>query len=87
MVDCLHDYRTAITIHGDDVLAHSNWEISESWFRRYKYVTRATVLTVLLIRVRFLSDAATLNVANRWRRERGEPELPASEYVIAEGSS
>lgn len=39
LVDCLHDYRHAITIHGDDVLAHGNWEISESWLQRYKYVS------------------------------------------------
>lgn len=38
LVDCLHDYRRAVTIHGDDVLAHSNWEISESWLKRYKCV-------------------------------------------------
>lgn len=38
LVDCLHDYRDAVTIHGDDVLAHVNWEISETWLRRYKYV-------------------------------------------------
>ena len=37
LVDCLHDYRTAITIHGDDVLAHANWEISEQWLSRYKF--------------------------------------------------
>ena len=36
LVDCLHDYRTAITIHGDDVLAHGNWELSEQWLSRYK---------------------------------------------------
>ena len=36
LVDCLHDYRHEVTIHGDDVLAHSNWEISESWLQRYK---------------------------------------------------
>ncbi|GJE84655.1 bZIP transcription factor [Phanerochaete sordida] len=71
LVDCLHDYRTAITIHGDDVLAHSNWEISESWLQRYK----------------FLVDPATLTVVNRWRRERGEPELLVSDYVTSEGSS
>lgn len=38
LVDCLHDYRHAITIHGDDVLSHQNWEIAESWLKRYKYV-------------------------------------------------
>ncbi|KAI0334760.1 hypothetical protein GY45DRAFT_1241926 [Cubamyces sp. BRFM 1775] len=64
LVDCLHDYRYAVTIHGDDVLAHHNWEIAESWLQRYK----------------FLVDPATLNIANRWRRERGEAELHVSEY-------
>jgi len=29
--------------------------------------------------LRFLVDTATLNIANRWRRERGESELLASE--------
>lgn len=38
LVDCLLDYRNALTIHGDDVLAHSNWEIGESWLRKYGYV-------------------------------------------------
>ena len=35
LVDCLIDYRSHVTIHGDDVLAHSNWEISETWLRQY----------------------------------------------------
>ncbi|KAI0721870.1 hypothetical protein C8T65DRAFT_170219 [Cerioporus squamosus] len=64
LVDCLHDYRHAVTIHGDDVLAHNNWEISESWLQRYK----------------FLVDPTTLNITNKWRRERGDPELHGSEY-------
>ncbi|KAH9853766.1 hypothetical protein C2E23DRAFT_727874 [Lenzites betulinus] len=64
LVDCLHDYRYAITIHGDDVLAHNNWEIAESWLQRYK----------------FLVDQATLAITNRWRRERGDAELHVSEY-------
>ncbi|KAH9951775.1 hypothetical protein B0H21DRAFT_684766 [Amylocystis lapponica] len=65
LVDCLHDYRLAVTIHGDDVLAHSNWEITESWLQRYK----------------FLVDPATLNITNRWRRERGEPELRFGDFT------
>lgn len=64
LVDCLHDYRRAVTIHGDDVLAHSNWEISESWLKRYKY----------------LVDQATLNITNKWRRERGECELRLADF-------
>ncbi|KIY72925.1 hypothetical protein CYLTODRAFT_417435 [Cylindrobasidium torrendii FP15055 ss-10] len=59
LVDCLLDYRQAVTIHGDDVLAHSNWEINEKWLRKYG----------------FLVEQATLNIMNRWRRERGEPDL------------
>ncbi|RPD61922.1 hypothetical protein L226DRAFT_487155 [Lentinus tigrinus ALCF2SS1-7] len=64
LVDCLHDYRHAVIIHGDDVLAHNNWEISETWLQRYK----------------FLVDPTTLNITNKWRRERGDPELHGSEY-------
>ena len=35
LVDCLLDYRNAVTIHGDDVLAHNNWEVGEKWLRQY----------------------------------------------------
>lgn len=38
LVDCLHDFASAVTIHGDDVLAHANWEIGETWLRRYGFV-------------------------------------------------
>ncbi|KAJ7276235.1 hypothetical protein B0H12DRAFT_1084269 [Mycena haematopus] len=68
LVDCLLDYRNAVTIHGDDVLAHSNWEISEKWLRQYG----------------FLVDPATLNIVNRWRRERAEPELRIADITSAE---
>ncbi|TFK76084.1 hypothetical protein BDN72DRAFT_810061 [Pluteus cervinus] len=64
LVDCLMDYRTNVTIHGDDVLAHTNWEIGEIWLRKYG----------------FLVDPAVLSVANRWRKERGEPELRVSDF-------
>ncbi|KAJ7638654.1 hypothetical protein FB45DRAFT_903471 [Roridomyces roridus] len=70
LVDCLLDYRTAVTIHGDDVLAHSNWEISEKWLRQYG----------------FLVDPATLTIVNRWRRERGEPELRIADITSAENT-
>jgi len=59
LVDCLHDFASGVTIHGDDVLAHSNWEIGETWLRRYG----------------FLVDPNTLSTSNKWRRERGLPEL------------
>ncbi|KAE9410272.1 hypothetical protein BT96DRAFT_805563, partial [Gymnopus androsaceus JB14] len=68
LVDCLLEYRNAVTIHGDDVLAHSNWEINEKWLRKYG----------------FLVEQATLNIMNRWRRERGEPELRLSDIASAE---
>ncbi|KAJ3995199.1 hypothetical protein F5050DRAFT_1829861 [Lentinula boryana] len=70
LVDCLLEYRNAVTIHGDDVLAHSNWEINEKWLRKYG----------------FLVEQATLNIMNRWRRERGEPELRSSDIASAEHS-
>lgn len=68
LVDCLFDYRQAVTIHGDDVLAHSNWEISEKWLRQYG----------------FLIDQPILNVSNKWRRERGEPELRLTDLAPAD---
>ncbi|KAJ3988107.1 hypothetical protein F5890DRAFT_1562818 [Lentinula detonsa] len=70
LVDCLLEYRNAVTIHGDDVLAHGNWEINEKWLRKYG----------------FLVEQATLNIMNRWRRERGEPELRSSDIASAEHS-
>ncbi|EPQ59928.1 hypothetical protein GLOTRDRAFT_103597 [Gloeophyllum trabeum ATCC 11539] len=71
LVDCLHEYRAAVTIHGDDVLAHTNWEIGENWLRRYGY----------------LVDQATLNVCNRWRRDRGEHELRLADLGPADQQS
>ncbi|KAF8165155.1 hypothetical protein B0H34DRAFT_793579 [Crassisporium funariophilum] len=65
LVDCLMDMRQAVTIHGDDVLAHSNWEIGEKFLRKYG----------------FLIDNAVLKITNRWRRERGEPELQLPEIA------
>jgi len=63
LVDCLMEYRSAVTIHGDDVLAHANWEIGEKWLQKYGY----------------LIDQSTLNIANRWRKERGESEMKLSD--------
>jgi len=68
LVDCLHDYRIAVVIHGDDVLAHSNWEIGEKWLRKYG----------------LLVDPATLAIANKWRRERGEAELTSTDIISAD---
>ncbi|KAB5594010.1 BZIP transcription factor [Ceratobasidium theobromae] len=70
--ECFADLMRAVIIHGDDVLAHANWEISLSWMKRYH----------------FLVDEVILNESiNPWRRKRGERELtmqdiqpPTSEY-------
>ncbi|KAF8914100.1 hypothetical protein CPB84DRAFT_1861639 [Gymnopilus junonius] len=59
LVDCLVDHRQSVIIHGDDVLAHSNWELTENFVRKYS----------------FLIDTPVLKITNRWRRERGETEL------------
>lgn len=37
LAECLIDLRGAITIHGDDVLAHQSWEIGEKFLRKYRY--------------------------------------------------
>ncbi|KAL4081712.1 hypothetical protein V8B97DRAFT_81446 [Scleroderma yunnanense] len=70
LADCLFDYKKAVKIHGDDVLAHANWELTEWWLRKYSY----------------LVEKATLDICNRWRRERGEVELKMSD-IGAQGES
>ncbi|KAF8592500.1 hypothetical protein K439DRAFT_1625854 [Ramaria rubella] len=68
LADCIHSYLTATTIHGDDVLAHANWEIHESWLKQFGY----------------LIDATTLAMTNRWRKERGAPEISLSDIAPSE---
>jgi hypothetical protein len=50
-----------------------------------------STLTPLLLEsniwFRFLIDKSTLNIANRWRRERGEPELRLSDIGGSEHAS
>jgi len=65
LLDCALDLRRATIIHGDDVLAHNNWEIGEKFLRKYG----------------FLIDTAVLKVSNKWRRERGEPEVTSSDIT------
>ncbi|KAJ2916489.1 hypothetical protein MD484_g3924, partial [Candolleomyces efflorescens] len=64
LTDFLIQYRRAVTIHGDDVLAHSNWEVSEQFFRTYP----------------FLADPAIFALCNRWRKERGESPLRIEDF-------
>ena len=75
LVDCLVDMRAATTIHGDDVLAHQNWELGENFIRKYRYVSLSKLLKFSNYFDSFLVDASLLKVVNRWRRERGEPEI------------
>ncbi|KAF8505529.1 hypothetical protein F5888DRAFT_1649819 [Russula emetica] len=71
LVDCLHDFASSVTIHGDEVLAHANWEIGETWLRRYG----------------FLVDSNTLNISNKWRRDRGLPELRMADIAPEQQAS
>jgi len=101
-VDCLHDYRLSVKIHGDEILNHANWEISVG-------CTVIPALTLLNSRVRLgkmaqalqvspsfvcedskvdnetfcslLVDTQTVEVVNRWRRERGDPELRVADFA------
>ncbi|KAG8907228.1 hypothetical protein FRB99_005052 [Tulasnella sp. 403] len=61
----LHSMFLNCTIHGDDVLQHTNWEIHKPWMERYP----------------FLVEESVVNIANKWRRERGDPEIILSELV------
>ena len=87
MVDCLYEYRCAVTIHGDDVLSHSNWEISESFLRQFGLAILSAMSAAQTNKVcRFLIDQKTLEVTNKWRRERGEPELRLADLSPAEST-
>ncbi|KAH8834130.1 hypothetical protein DL96DRAFT_1579516 [Flagelloscypha sp. PMI_526] len=70
LIGCMMDLRAETTIHGDDVLSHANWELSEKWLRKYGY----------------LVEAPTLAIMNRWRTQRGESELQLSELASAEAT-
>ena len=36
LAQCLTDFLRMVIIHGDDVLAHTNWEVGEQWLRTYR---------------------------------------------------
>lgn len=65
LLDCLHEFRLSVKIHGDEILNHANWEITEKWLRRYS----------------LLVDTQTIEVVNRWRRERGDTELRVADFA------
>ncbi|KAF8520099.1 hypothetical protein JB92DRAFT_2896191 [Gautieria morchelliformis] len=68
LAECIHSYLGSTSIHGDDVLAHANWEIHEPWLKQYGY----------------LVDATTLALTNRWRKERGAAEILLAEISPSE---
>jgi hypothetical protein len=52
-------------VHRDDILEPTNWEAKEPFLRKYWH----------------LLDDSILAIANRWRRERGEPELVVADLM------
>ncbi|KAH7344885.1 hypothetical protein B0J17DRAFT_637379 [Rhizoctonia solani] len=60
LAECFADLMRAVIIHGDDVLAHANWEISLNWMKRYHFLVEESILNQSI---------------NPWRRKRGEREL------------
>ncbi|KIM33686.1 hypothetical protein M408DRAFT_326334 [Serendipita vermifera MAFF 305830] len=62
LADAVHTLYSTSIIHTDDLLTHANWEVAEEWFAKYGY----------------LATRAVLDATNKWRRERGETEIPAS---------
>ncbi|GAA5965362.1 hypothetical protein JCM3765_004871 [Sporobolomyces pararoseus] len=59
------DLITAIRIHGNDLLQAENWEVEETFLRKYWFVIDETVL----------------NITNKWRKERGDKELDMKSIV------
>ncbi|KAG8955630.1 hypothetical protein FRC04_007621 [Tulasnella sp. 424] len=65
LAEVVHTLFSNCTIHGDDVLAHENWEVHKTWLEKFP----------------FLVDENTLAIANKWRRERGDPEITMAELI------
>jgi len=63
LAECLTTLLWSTIVHGDDVLAHTNWELGEDWLRTYGFLVEESVLASV----------------NRWRRIRGDPELKMAE--------
>lgn len=58
--DLLQDLMQSATVHpGDNLLEPANWELSESFLRKYKHTVTPDIL----------------GDSNKWRRSRGEPEI------------
>ncbi|KZW03872.1 hypothetical protein EXIGLDRAFT_715920 [Exidia glandulosa HHB12029] len=68
LAGCVFSFGQMGIVHGDDVLSQNNWELGRGWLQQYG----------------FLVDQGILNITNRWRAERGEPEILMSELGISE---
>ncbi|CAE6447677.1 unnamed protein product [Rhizoctonia solani] len=71
LAECFADLMRAVIIHGDDVLAHANWEISLNWMKRYHFLVEESILNESI---------------NPWRRKRGEHELTMQDIQPSEFS-
>ncbi|ORY29518.1 hypothetical protein BCR39DRAFT_531931 [Naematelia encephala] len=59
LVEAFHGMLNEYTIHGQDVLDHNNWEISEKWLQDF----------------RLLADDEVYAITNKWRIQRGDKPL------------
>ncbi|CEQ39650.1 SPOSA6832_01191, partial [Sporobolomyces salmonicolor] len=86
LAELTRDLVDSLDIHGNDILQSENWEVSEHFLRKYWCALpgrgggRARRVRVLMVPptwsvIRFVVDHEVLKISNRWRRERGEPDL------------
>ena len=83
-------YLWSAIVHGDDVLAQSNWELGEDWLKRYGSVFSPLCAGVTVLMghfIRFLVDEGVLASVNKWRRARGDAELSMSDISADAGST
>ena len=68
VVTLFRDFGEACTLHtreGGDVLDPRNWELSEPFLRKYYYVI----------------DQEVIDIANHWRRQRGDKRLELGQLL------
>ncbi|WVQ78739.1 hypothetical protein IAT38_000826 [Cryptococcus sp. DSM 104549] len=59
LIEVFHAILSEFTLHGDDVLDHKSYEVSEKFIRDYG----------------FLIDKSVVDVSNKWRSIRGDPPI------------
>lgn len=79
----IEDFCNGVSVNGDDSLAPEAWELSEDFVRKYWCATRFLRRSSHRSRCsrRYIVDQETLQITNRWRKERGEKELSLSELI------